>query len=87
MKHRPKSALPAAFSLFLLLPGSPAFAVGPPDTPQGRRMAALPTAFDGGTAEAIRAFVAANFAARQAPAAGAPREHSGTEGVREAPGA
>ncbi|MFY9550415.1 MAG: hypothetical protein WAU32_04635, partial [Thermoanaerobaculia bacterium] len=36
---------------------------GPPDTPQGRRMKALISAFESGTPEAIRAFVSGNFAA------------------------
>lgn len=64
MMHRSKSALPAALVLglcFVLPRAVPA--AGPPDTPQGRRMAALVAAFDAGTPEAIRAFVTANFAA------------------------
>ena len=62
--HRSKSALSAALSLFLLLAG-PLRAEGPapPDTPQGRRMAALIAAFESGTPDAIRAFITANFAA------------------------
>ena len=35
----------------------------PPDTPQGRRIQALLKAFDAGTPEAIRAFIAENFSA------------------------
>ena len=38
-------------------------APSPPDTPQGRRIAALIAAFETGTPDAIRAFVTANFAA------------------------
>jgi CubicO group peptidase (beta-lactamase class C family) len=64
MMHRSKSALAAALSFFLLLAASGrAQAPSPPDTPQGRRIAALITAFETGTPEAIRAFVTANFAA------------------------
>jgi hypothetical protein len=49
MKHRPKSASAAALSLFLLLAGAAgAEAPAPPDTPEGRRMAALIAAFDTG---------------------------------------
>ena len=65
MKQRSKSALLAALCL-LTLRAAPAGAApaAPPDTPQGRRMAALLTAFNAGTPDAIRAFVTANFAAR-----------------------
>jgi CubicO group peptidase (beta-lactamase class C family) len=64
MMHRSKSALPAALvlGLFVVLSAA-ASAAGPPDTPQGRRMAALVAAFDAGTPDSIRAFVTANFAA------------------------
>lgn len=61
--HRSMSALPAALCLFLLALAAPARAASPPDTPQGRRMAALITAFDTGTPEALRSFITANFAA------------------------
>lgn len=51
-------------ALFLVPAGSVAADVpGPPDTPQGHRMAALLKAFDAGTTEAIRTFVTANFGA------------------------
>ncbi len=64
MTHRSKSALAAPFLLLLLAAGPGiAFGSGPPDTPQGRRMAALVGAFETGTPEATRAFIAANFAA------------------------
>ncbi len=63
MKHRSKSALAAALSLFLLAGSLRADAPSPPDTPQGRRMAALVEAFEAGTPDAIRAFITANFAA------------------------
>ncbi len=64
MKHRSKSALGAALSLFLLFAASAgAQAPSPPDTPQGRRIAALIAAFETGTPDAIRAFVTGNFAA------------------------
>ena len=65
MKHRSKSALAAAL-LFLLLAASAGAQVpvsSPPDTPQGRRIAALIAAFETGTPDAIRAFITANFAA------------------------
>ena len=49
MMHRSKSALAAALSFFLLLAASGrAQAPSPPDTPQGRRIAALITAFETG---------------------------------------
>jgi D-alanyl-D-alanine carboxypeptidase len=64
MKHRSKSALAAALFLFRLLAASAgAQAPSPPDTPQGRRIAALVAAFETGTPDAIRAFVTGNFAA------------------------
>jgi D-alanyl-D-alanine carboxypeptidase len=63
MLHRSKSALLAALTFLLLAALAPAGIPGPPDTPQGRRMAALLAAFEAGTPEAVRAFVAANFAA------------------------
>jgi len=64
MKHRSKSALPAALCvLALAAAASAAPAPAPPDTPQGKRMAALLAAFETGTPDAIRAFVQANFAA------------------------
>ena len=62
MKHRSKSALPAALCLFALAAAA-ARAAGPPETPPGKRMAALIAAFDAGTPDAIRAFVQSNFAA------------------------
>lgn len=64
MKHRSKSALPAALCvLALAAAASSAAPATPPDTPPGRRMAALLAAFETGTPDAIRAFVQANFAA------------------------
>jgi CubicO group peptidase (beta-lactamase class C family) len=64
MKHRSKSAFAAALFLSLLLAASGgAQTPAPPDTPQGRRIAALIMAFDTGTPEAIRTFVTGNFAA------------------------
>jgi len=60
--HRSKIALPAALCFFLCSLAAKAWPAGPPDTPQGRRMAALLAAFDTGTPEAIRQFVTANFA-------------------------
>ena len=65
MMHRSKSALTAALSLFLLLAGSAGAQApaSPPDTPQGRRIAALIAAFETGTPDAIRTFVTGNFAA------------------------
>ncbi len=66
MKHRSKSALAAALSLFLLLAasaGAESPVSSPPDTPQGRRIAALIAAFEIGTPDAIRAFITGNFAA------------------------
>ena len=64
MMHRSKSAPAAALSFFLLLAASGVGqAPSPPDTPQGRRIAALIAAFETGTPEAIRAFVTTNFAA------------------------
>jgi CubicO group peptidase (beta-lactamase class C family) len=63
MKHRSKSALAAALSLSLLLAGTAGAATPtPPDTPEGRRMAALIAAFDAGTPDAIRTFITGNFA-------------------------
>lgn len=70
MKHRSKSALPAALCLFLVAATAAARPAGPPDTPQGKRIAALLAAFDAGTPEALRAFITANFAEKalqQAP--------------------
>ena len=63
--HRSKTALTAALSLFLLLAGSAGAQApaSPPDTPQGRRIAALIAAFETGTPDAIRTFVTGNFAA------------------------
>ncbi len=60
MKPRYASAL----ALFLCL-ASPLGAAtpGPPDTPAGRRIRALLQAFEAGTPEAMKAFVAGNFAA------------------------
>jgi D-alanyl-D-alanine carboxypeptidase len=64
MMHRSKSAPAAALSLFLLLAASGAAqAPSPPDTPQGRRIAALIAAFETGMPDAIRTFVTGNFAA------------------------
>ena len=64
MKQRPTSALPAALCLLLLAAvSSAAPPSSPPDTPQGRRMAALLSAFEAGTPEALRALIQANFAA------------------------
>ena len=65
MKHRSKSALPAALCVFLLATAAASSVPppGPPDTPQGRRMAALLSAFEAGSPDAIRGFVQANFAA------------------------
>ncbi len=64
MKHRWKSALPAALCvLALAAAASAAPSPAPPDTPQGKRMSALLAAFETGTPDAIRAFVQANFAA------------------------
>jgi D-alanyl-D-alanine carboxypeptidase len=64
MKHRSKSALAAALFLLLLLAASAgAQTPSPPETPQGRRIAALIAAFETGTPDAIRAFITANFAA------------------------
>lgn len=63
MRHRSKSALAAALSLFLLLTeAAGAQTPAPDDTPEGRRMATLIAAFDAGTPDAIRAFITANFA-------------------------
>ena len=64
MMHRSKSAPAAALSFFFLLAASGAAqAPSPPDTPQGRRIAALIAAFETGTPDAIRTFVTANFSA------------------------
>src|SRR5512142_2468446 len=65
MKHGSKSALPAALCVFLLAAAAASSVPppGPPDTPQGRRMAALLSAFEAGSPDAIRGFVQANFAA------------------------
>jgi D-alanyl-D-alanine carboxypeptidase len=64
MKHRSKSAFPAALCAFLLAAAAAAASpAGPPDTPQGRRVAALLAAFDAATPDALRAFVTQNFAA------------------------
>ena len=53
----------AALSLFLLLAEAAGAQVpAPPNTPEGRRMAALIVAFDAGTPEAIRTFITGNFA-------------------------
>jgi CubicO group peptidase (beta-lactamase class C family) len=63
MKHRSTSALPAVLC-FCLLSAARASAApppGPPDTPQGRRIAALLAAFETGTPDALRAFVRENF--------------------------
>ncbi len=63
MMHRSKSALAAALSFFVVLAGSAGGqAPSPPDTPQGRRIAALIAAFETGTPDAIRTFVTDNFA-------------------------
>ena len=64
MMLRSKSALAAALCV-LGLAAAPAAAraEGPPDTPQGHRIAALLAAFDAGTPDAIRTFVTGNFAA------------------------
>ena len=66
MKHRSRSALPAALLLFLFFLSSAAISASPaapPDTPPGRRIAALLAAFDAGTPDALRAFITQNFAA------------------------
>jgi CubicO group peptidase (beta-lactamase class C family) len=64
MTHHWKTALAAPIFLFLLAArAGTAQPADPPDTPQGRRMAALVAAFGSGTPEAIRDFVSANFAA------------------------
>jgi CubicO group peptidase (beta-lactamase class C family) len=64
MTHRRRSALAASIFFFLLAArAGTAQPARPPDTPQGRRMAALIAAFGLGTPEAIRDFVSANFAA------------------------
>jgi CubicO group peptidase (beta-lactamase class C family) len=60
MKTRCASALAL---LLCLAPPLRADGPSPPDTPQGKRMAALLAAFDAGTPDAIRAFVTDNFAA------------------------
>jgi CubicO group peptidase (beta-lactamase class C family) len=63
MRHRPTSALGVVLALSLL--GGAALAEappGPPDTPQGKRVAALIAAFASGTPEALRGFVLENFA-------------------------
>jgi Beta-lactamase len=59
-----KTRCASALALLLCL-APPLRADGPslPDTPQGKRMAALLAAFDSGTPDAIRAFVTDNFAA------------------------
>jgi CubicO group peptidase (beta-lactamase class C family) len=62
MMRFPTSALRVALCLFLFGALAAATPAGPPDTPQGRRVAALLAAFDVGTPEAIRTFVTANFA-------------------------
>src|SRR5438045_2513261 len=65
MKHRSTSALPAALCFFLLTTTAAAASAvppaGPPDTPQGKRIAALIAAFETGTPEALRTFVRENF--------------------------
>ena len=64
MKQRSTSALRAAWcALFLIAAAAYSSPIGPPDTPQGRRIAALLAAFDAGTPDALRAFVTQNFAA------------------------
>jgi len=63
MKHRSTSAFPAALCVLLLGAATSVSAANPPDTPQGKRIAALLTAFDTGTPDALRAFVTQNFAA------------------------
>jgi D-alanyl-D-alanine carboxypeptidase len=65
MMHRRRSALAAVLSLCACLVARAATAQtpSPPDTPGGRRIAALVQAFDEGTPDAIRAFVTANFSA------------------------
>lgn len=64
MKTSSRSAFPAALCLFVFAVASVSAAPnGPPDTPQGRRIAALLAAFDAGTPDAIRVFVTQNFAA------------------------
>ena len=62
MKHRSTSALPAALCVFVLAAAAAAASpAGPPDTPQGKRIAALIAAFEAGTPDALRAFVRENF--------------------------
>ncbi len=60
-----KTRCASALALFLCLAALLRAADGPspPDTPQGKRMAALLTAFETGTPDAFRAFVTGNFAA------------------------
>jgi D-alanyl-D-alanine carboxypeptidase len=70
MKPRYASAL-AVFLCFGLGPLSGA-SPGPPDTPAGRRIQALLTAFEAGTPAAIESFISGNFAAdalQETPAA------------------
>jgi CubicO group peptidase (beta-lactamase class C family) len=62
MKHRSKSALPAVLCFFVLAVAAAAVPPSsPPDTPQGRRIAALIAAFETGTPDALRTFVKENF--------------------------
>jgi CubicO group peptidase (beta-lactamase class C family) len=63
MRSRSTSALPAAFCLLLLAATAAGRVPAPPDTPQGKRIAALLAAFETGTPETLRTFVTANFAA------------------------
>ncbi len=63
MRLRSTSALAAAFGFLALAAAVRALPAAPPDSPQGRRMAALLAAFDAGTDDALRAFVHDHFAA------------------------
>ena len=72
MRHRYASALAVLLCLGLAPAASatPGQGPAPPDTPAGRRIQALLKAFEAGSPDAIRAFIAANFseaALKEAP--------------------
>jgi len=63
MRIRSRFAFAAVLGLLVLSPTLSAFPASPPDTPQGRRIAALLGAFESPTTDALTAFVRANYSA------------------------